>query len=75
MAPQTAALPNVRSASALSAVDVHTGSFSSIATATTATALADNFVLSAVAGRLDSLDGHTGSHRRQYGDSAIMAGG
>lgn len=59
VAPRAAALPNVQSASALSGVDVHTGSFSSIATATTATGLADNFVLSTVAGRLDSLGRHT----------------
>ncbi|MEO7130098.1 MAG: FtsX-like permease family protein, partial [Dermatophilaceae bacterium] len=59
VAPRAAALPQVRSATALSAVDVHTGTFSRIATASTAVGLADNFVLTTVAGRLDSLDGHT----------------
>lgn len=59
VAPRVAGLALVRSASALSAVDVHTGGFSSIATATTAAALADNFVLSTVAGDLASLGGRT----------------
>ena len=59
---RAAALPQVRSAGALSAVDVHVGSFSSIATATTAIGLADNFVLSPAAGTsgsLESLGGRT----------------
>ncbi|MDQ2757714.1 MAG: ABC transporter permease, partial [Actinomycetota bacterium] len=59
VATRAADIPQVRSASALSGVDVHTGSFSSIATATTATGLADSFVLSTVAGDLGSLGGHT----------------
>lgn len=59
VAQRAAALPQVQSATALSGVDVHVGSFSSIATASTAIGLADNFVLSTVAGRLDSLGGHT----------------
>ena len=59
VATQAAALPQVKSASALSGVDVHTGTFSSIATAATATGLGDNFVLSTVAGNLSSLGDRT----------------
>ncbi len=59
VAARAAALPDVQSASALSGVDVHTGNLSRIATAITATGVTDNFVLSAVAGRLGSLGGHT----------------
>ncbi len=59
VATRATALPHVRSASALSGVDVHSGSFSSIASATTATGLADNFVLTAVSGSVASLGGHT----------------
>ncbi len=59
VATDAAALPHVRSASALSGVDVRIGTFASIATATTAAGLADNFVMSAVDGSLGSLSEHT----------------
>ncbi|MEO7236598.1 MAG: FtsX-like permease family protein, partial [Lapillicoccus sp.] len=56
---RVADLPGVKSANALSSVGVTIGTFSTAATATTATGLADNFVTSTVAGHLDSLTGHT----------------
>ncbi len=56
---RVADLPGVKSANALSSVGVTIGTFSTAATATTATGLADNFVTSTVAGHLDSLAGHT----------------
>ncbi|MEO9152128.1 MAG: FtsX-like permease family protein [Lapillicoccus sp.] len=62
--PQTVAtaaarLPHVQSASALSAVGVQIGTFSTAATATTATGLADNFLVTMVRGRTDSLAGRS----------------
>jgi putative ABC transport system permease protein len=55
VAQAAAAVPGVRSVAPLSMVEVHIGSFSSTATATTPTALEDNFVVSMYAGSVGEL--------------------
>lgn len=63
-APSTVAaaareLPNVRSVATISVVDIQVGTFETAASAIAAAAVADNFVVTMISGRLAALNEHT----------------